>query len=513
MAKTIMLQGTGSHVGKSILTTALCRIFFQDGYSVAPFKGQNMALNSYVTADGGEMGRAQVIQAEACKIQPDVLMNPVLLKPTRDSASQVIVLGNPIGNLSASDYHIQYKDKAWQVIKDSLYKLNDSYEVLVIEGAGSPAEVNLKENDVVNMRVAKEIGAPVLLIADIDRGGALASVVGTLELLDQEERDLIKGIIINKFRGDINLLKPALDFLETKTGKPVVGVMPYFQGFRIPEEDSIATENLNTVYTGQDKLDIAVIHLPYISNFIDFDALTDEADIDLRYVKKGDALGSPDLIIIPGSKNPHSDLEYLEQSNLVKEIENASSIKKIPIIGISSGFQILGSRLFDREKAEAELVEYQGLGLLNTETVFNTEKIATQVKGRVMVNYGILKNCQNMQLEGFEIYTGKTTLIGGGDNYPFLLTESSGQETNLPEGAINQSGQVFGTHMHGIFDNDAFRRQVLNNLREAKGWAPIEMPTVETTLLKEEAYNKLAQVVRKNINLPLLYKVMGLKDG
>lgn len=507
-----MLQGTGSNVGKSILTAALCRIFFQDGYSVAPFKGQNMALNSYVTADGGEMGRAQVIQAEACKIQPDVLMNPVLLKPTRDSASQVIVLGQPVGHLSARDYHVQYKDKAWQVIKDSLYRLNDSYEVLVIEGAGSPAEVNLKENDVVNMRVAKEIGAPVLLVADIDRGGALASVVGTLELLDQEERDLIKGIIINKFRGDINLLKPALDFLEAKTGKPVVGVMPYFQGFKLPEEDSMATENLNTVYTGQDKLDVAVIQLPYISNFTDFDALTDEADINLRYVKKGDELANPDLIIIPGSKNTLADLEYLEKSNLVQEIKNAS-LRGIPIMGISSGYQILGSKLFDSEKTAAEPVEYQGLGLLNTETVFNTEKTTTQVKAKVRVNAGIIKNCQNMQLEGFEIHTGTTTLRGEEDNSPFLLTESSGQGVNLPEGAISQSGQVFGTYLHGIFDNDAFRRQVLNNLREAKGWEHIELPTVETNLLKEEAFNKLAQGVRENINLPLLYKVMGLKDG
>lgn len=511
MAKTIMLQGTGSHVGKSVLTTALCRIFFQDGYSVAPFKGQNMALNSYVTVDGGEMGGAQAIQAEACKIQPDVLMNPVLLKPTQDSASQVIVLGKPMGNLSAKDYHVQYKDKAWQVIKDSLYKLADNYQVLVIEGAGSPAEVNLKENDVVNMRVAKEIGAPVLLIADIDRGGALASVVGTLELLDQEERDLVKGIIINKFRGDINLLKPALDFLEAKTGKPVVGVMPYFQGFRIPEEDSIATDNLNTVSTSQDKLDIAVIHLPYISNFTDFDALTGETDVDLRFVKKGDVLGNPDLIIIPGSKNTLQDLEYLEKSGLFQEIRDASNINKIPIIGISSGFQVLGSKIIVSEKNK-DLVEYQGLGLLNTETVIDAKEITTQVKGKVIVNDGILKNCQNMQLEGYEIHTGRTTLIGEEGNSPFLLTERSDQEINFLDGAIGQSGQVFGTHLHGIFDNDVFRRQVLNNLREAKGWEPLDMPTVNTTLLKEEAYNKLAQVVRENINLPLLYKVMGLKD-
>ena len=511
MAKTIMLQGTGSHVGKSVLTTALCRIFFQDGYSVAPFKGQNMALNSYVTVDGGEMGGAQAIQAEACKIQPDVLMNPVLLKPTQDSASQVIVLGKPMGNLSAKDYHVQYKDKAWQVIKDSLYKLADNYQVLVIEGAGSPAEVNLKENDVVNMRVAKEIGAPVLLIADIDRGGALASVVGTLELLDQEERDLVKGIIINKFRGDINLLKPALDFLEAKTGKPVVGVMPYFQGFRIPEEDSIATENLNTVSTSQDKLDIAVIHLPYISNFTDFDALTGETDVDLRFVKKGDVLGNPDLIIIPGSKNTLQDLEYLEKSGMIQEIRDASNINKIPIIGISSGFQVLGSKIIVSEKNK-DLVEYQGLGLLNTETVIDAKEITTQVKGKVIVNDGILKNCQNMQLEGYEIHTGRTTLIGEEGNSPFLLTERSDQEINFLDGAIGQSGQVFGTHLHGIFDNDVFRRQVLNNLREAKGWEPLDMPTVNTTLLKEEAYNKLAQVVRENINLPLLYKVMGLKD-
>jgi len=504
-----MLQGTSSNVGKSVLTAALCRIFFQDGYLVAPFKAQNMALNSFVTANGGEMGRAQVVQAEACRIEPDVIMNPILLKPTRHAASQVIVLGRPVGNFSAAEYHNQYKDKAWQVIIQSLEKLLKDYQVLVIEGAGSPAEVNLKANDVVNMRVAKEIMAPVLLIADIDRGGALASIVGTLELLEPEERDLIRGLVINKFRGDINLLKPAIDFLENKTQKPVVGVIPYFDDIKIPEEDSVVIETANTKVKNQEKLDLAVINLPHISNFTDFDALDAEIDVELRYVKKGMTLGNPDLIIIPGSKNTIADMEYLRISGLAQDILDSVKNKKTPIIGICGGFQLLGEELIDANKVESDLGHCTGLGLLPIKTEFTSDKITSQVKGNILTNKGLLKGCSNLEIEGYEIHMG-ISQINRQIEAPFCLSERSQQKIQLHDGVINSDGLILGTYLHGIFDNDLLRRNILNNIREIKGLKPIAEPTVVTRQIRDEALDNLAKVVRENINLPLIYQIMGL---
>ena len=319
MTKYIMLQGTSSHVGKSILTTALCRIFFQDGVNIAPFKAQNMALNSYVTEDGKEMGRAQIAQAEAAGLKPCVEMNPVLLKPTGNSCSQVILMGRPVGNMSAKEYHQGYSLKAFETVKKALAKMQERFEMLAIEGAGSPAEVNLKDNDIVNMRIAKYLKAPVLLIADIDRGGALASLVGTLELLDDEERSLVKGLIINKFRGDIKLLEPALDFLKQKTGKPVLGVIPYLENIGIDDEDSVSLDDKIVKNTAA-ALKIAVIRTPKISNFTDFDALAREEDVSLRYVKSAQELGNPDLVILPGSKNTTEDLLFLKESGLEKSI-------------------------------------------------------------------------------------------------------------------------------------------------------------------------------------------------
>jgi len=318
MAKSIMLMGTSSHVGKSILTTALCRIFRQEGRRVVPFKAQNMALNSYVTLDGREMGRAQVAQAEAAGLAPMVDMNPVLLKPTGSAQSQVIIMGEPVGNMSAREYHKGYSLKAWGAVEEALDRLQENYDLLVIEGAGSPAEINLKANDIVNMRVAKHLQAPVLLIADIDRGGALASLVGTLELLAEEERALIKGLVINKFRGDVTLLTPALDFLEKKTGKPVLGVVPHIDQLGIDEEDSVSLDEkrCGDGGVGENQLHIAVIRTPKLSNFTDFDALACEPDAALYYVTTPDELGSPDLILLPGSKNTTEDLLYIRETGL-----------------------------------------------------------------------------------------------------------------------------------------------------------------------------------------------------
>ncbi|MGL5512486.1 MAG: cobyric acid synthase, partial [Sporomusa sp.] len=373
MAKAIMLQGTSSHVGKSILTTALCRIFKQDGHKVTPFKSQNMALNSYVTKTGGEMGRAQVAQAEAAGLEPAVEMNPVLLKPTGNSCSQVIIMGKPVGNMSAKEYHLGYSLTALGVITECLDKLHNEFDVIVIEGAGSPAEVNLKANDVVNMRIAKLASAPVLLIADIDRGGALASVVGTLELLEPEERDLVKGIIINKFRGDINLLKPALDFLETKTGKPVLGVIPHLDRLGIDDEDSVSLENKQAPEKAGE-LDIAVLRLPKISNFTDFDALANESDVMLRYVRQGEAIGNPDLIILPGSKNTTEDLLYLRQHGYEQQLIGLVKAGT-PVVGICGGYQMLGREVQDPDHTESDFDRVPGLGLIDCITVFAANKV------------------------------------------------------------------------------------------------------------------------------------------
>lgn len=506
MAKTIMLQGTSSNVGKSILVTALCRIFKQDGYKVVPFKSQNMALNSFVTKDGGEMGRAQAVQAQAAGLEPSVEMNPILLKPTGQAASQVIVLGKPVSHMGAKEYHLNFNTKALDVISDCLAKFHREYEIIVIEGAGSPVEVNLKPRDIANMKIAKMADAPVLLVADIDRGGAIASIVGTLELLDPDERDRVAGIIINKFRGDLELLRPALDFIETKTGKPVLGVVPYLD-FSIPDEDSVALEGkrYQALKNSEDKLDIAVIRLPYISNFTDFDALSLEADVSLRYVVNPEDLGKPDLIIIPGSKNPLGDINHLFKSGLAHAIQEAHRAE-VPVMGLGSGYQILGEQLYTESHSDS----LPGLGLLPMETYFQEESTTTQVEGEVCGSGIFLTPCQGQKILGYEIYTGRT--IFKEDLAPaFLLTSRGGEKCEEYEGASNEKGNVWGTYIHGLFDNDAFRRTFLNVIRSKKGWQPIDASTASYALQLEKDIEKLAEVVRSSLRMDLLYQIMNLE--
>ncbi|WP_425060751.1 Cobyric acid synthase [Sporomusa carbonis] len=509
MAKAIMLQGTSSHVGKSILTTALCRIFKQDGRKVTPFKAQNMALNSYVTKTGGEMGRAQVAQAEAAGLDPAVEMNPVLLKPTGNSCSQVIVMGKPVGNMSAKEYHAGYSLKALDVVTECLQKLHRDFDVIVIEGAGSPAEVNLKANDIVNMRIAKLAPAPVLLIADIDRGGALASVVGTLELLDPDERDLVKGIIINKFRGDINLLKPALDFLEAKTGKPVVGVIPHLDRLGIDDEDSVSLEDKQKVaHTGE--IDIAVLRLPKISNFTDFDALASESDVQVRYVRQGEVIGKPDLIILPGSKNTTEDLLYLRQNGyeqeLIKLVKSGT-----PVIGICGGYQMLGREVQDPDHTESNLDKVVGLGLIDSITVFAADKVTHQATATARNHKFLGINYSGDNLTGYEIHMGRTQFMTP-VSPAFTITTRSGNDVNMPDGAVSDDGLVMGTYMHGIFDNDGYRRAVLDALRVRKGLAPLGV-TQDTQARKEAAYDRLADVVRQSMDMDLVYRIMNGFDG
>jgi adenosylcobyric acid synthase len=509
MAKPIMLQGTGSNVGKSVLATALCRIFYQDGFRVVPFKSQNMALNSYVTRDGGEMGRAQVVQAEAAGIEPMVEMNPILLKPSGNACSQVVVMGRVVGTKSAREYHLEYNLMALKLIEQCLEKFRRDFDVIVIEGAGSPVEINLKPRDVVNMKVAKMARSPVLLVADIDRGGALASVVGTLELLDPDERDLVAGIIINKFRGDIELLKPALDFLETRTGKPVLGVVPWFHGFRIQDEDSVALEKRRAREGSLGEIDVAVVALPYISNFTDFDALEDEPDVSLRYVRKGQKIGKCDLIIIPGSKNTIADLFYLKDCGLGEEIGKLAA-ERVPVIGICGGYQILGREIHDPVQAESEQAKADGLGLLEVVTVFEPEKATYQAEGKITGHGLFLAELQGLNVSGYEIHMGHSTIVGG--NLPaFTLTRRSGETVDLPDGAVSADGRVFGTYLHGIFDNDFLRRHIINALRREKGLAPLSpAETMTTREQRQRDYDRLALVVRESLDIDRIYEIMGL---
>ncbi len=509
MAKAIMLQGTSSHVGKSILTTALCRIFKQDGQRVTPFKSQNMALNSYVTKTGAEMGRAQVAQAEAAGLEPNVDMNPVLLKPTGNSCSQVIVMGKPVGNMSAKEYHSGYSLTALGVVSECLQRLHRDFDVIVIEGAGGPAEVNLKANDIVNMRIAKLAQAPVLLIADIDRGGALASVVGTLELLDPDERDLVKGIIINKFRGDINLLKPALDFLENKTGKPVLGVIPHLERLGIDDEDSVSLEDKQQADT-TGELDIAVLRLPKISNFTDFDALGNESDVRVRYVRQGEAIGKPDLIILPGSKNTTEDLLYLRhngyEQELIKLVKSGT-----PVVGICGGYQMLGREVQDPDHTESDLDKVMGLGLIDSITVFEADKVTHQVKAAANNHRFLGIDYTGDNLTGYEIHMGRTQFMTPVDA-AFTIVTRSGEQVAMTDGAVSADGLVMGTYMHGIFDNDAYRRAVLDALRVRKGLAPLGI-TQNTAARKDAAYDRLAAVVRQHMNMDLVYQIMNQPTG
>lgn len=505
MAKTIMLQGTSSHVGKSVLTAALCRIFCQDGYKVVPFKAQNMALNSYVTKTGGEMGRAQVVQAEAAGIEPIVEMNPVLLKPTGNSRSQVILMGKPVGNMSAQEYHRGYSLKALDAIKECLSRLHRDFDVIAIEGAGSPAEVNLKANDIVNMRIAKLAPAPVLLIADIDRGGALASVVGTLELLEPDERDLVKGIIINKFRGDITLLQPALAFLEKKTGKPVVGVIPHLEDLGIEDEDSVSLDEKTVTATAD--LDIVVVRLPKISNYTDFDSLAAEPDVALRYIQTGEQIGTPDLIIIPGSKNTIEDLTYLRDSRLEQQIINKVN-QGIPLIGICGGYQMLGREIRDPHQVETKQETIVGMGLLDTVTTFAPVKNTCQVQAKCSGHSFLGLDYYDESLSGYEIHMGETEFIGD-VQHAFSIKARSGQAVEVDDGVVSPNGLIMGTYLHGIFDNDRYRRALLNALRQRKQLAPINHIGC-TAARKQASYNRLANVVRDSLDIKKVYEIMGM---
>ena len=505
IAKKVMFQGTSSHVGKSILTTAFCRILTQDGYNTAPFKAQNMALNSYVTRSGGEMGRSTVAQAEAAGVEPIVQMNPVLLKPTGNSCSQVILLGKSVGNYSASDYQNKYSQQAWDSVKKSLDYMETHYDILVIEGAGSPAEVNLKKNDIVNMRIAKECQSPVFLIADIDRGGALASIVGTLELLDEEERKLVKGLVINKFRGDITLLEPALTFLEERTGIPVLGVIPYLDQLGIDDEDSVSLQDMPKDSVMRD-IHIAVIQTPKISNFTDFDAFTHEPDVNVRFVQQGDLIGNPDVIILPGSKNTTEDLLYLKHHGYADEIKELAD-RGTPVIGICGGYQMLGEKVCDPLHVESDKDEVTGLGLLPYITTMQGEKNTYQVEFNCKNLPFLDMNFSAENLKGYEIHMGETVLTGSAQSL-FNIVRRSNAPVDLQDGFINDKHHVFGTYCHGVFDNDHLRRAVINALRKRKGLHSLDVK-FKYREYKEAEFDRLAAIVRKHFDMKKFYEILG----
>lgn len=505
-AKTLMVQGTASSVGKSVLVTALCRILRQDGWNTAPFKSQNMSLNSFVTRDGGEMGRAQVVQAEAACVEPTVDMNPILLKPEADNRSQVVVKGKPIGALPAKDYY-SLREDLWSVITGSLDNLLAEYEVVVIEGAGSPAEVNLKDRDMVNMKVARHCRAPVLLIADIDRGGAFASIVGTLELVDPEERALIEGFVINKFRGDSSLLVPGLHWLETRTGIPVVGVLPYYHDIHIAEEDSVSLERRREMRAKSGYvLDIAVIAPPHISNFDDFDPLEQEDRVRLRYVEADDPLDEPDLIILPGTKSTMADLAYIRNRGLAQEI-SAHAVRGTPVIGICGGFQMLGERIFDPQHVESGQSRIDGLGLLPVTTTFTPVKSTHQVRAQVVHGGGLVKRAWRLPLTGYEIHMGQTS--GSDIVAPFRIEERSGMPCQDFDGCLNAKGNVLGTYIHGLFHNEGVRRSILAELAARKG---ADLQFRGKVVSKEEQYDRLAALVRSRLDMDLIYRIIGLGE-
>lgn len=497
--KAIMLQGTSSDVGKSVLCAALGRIFYEDGWKVAPFKSQNMALNSYITKDGKEIGRAQGVQAEACGIEATVDMNPILLKPKQDMMAEVIVHGKHYQDLEASAYREDFVPKCIPLIKESLARLAEEYEILVMEGAGSPAEINLKERDIANMKMAELADAPVILVADIDRGGVFASLVGTLMLLDEEERARVKGFIINKFRGKRELLQSGLDWLEEYTGIPVLGVIPYAK-LDVEAEDSLSLASLRLKKQDENpqSLRIGVISLPRISNFTDLDPLYEEPGVNVFLVSSPEQWKEADIILIPGTKNTTDDLRWLQESGLAERIKEAVS-RGVRVVGICGGYQMLGKVLHDPDGIESNHPVMEGLGLLNTETFFQGDKRTVRVEGTVIGGHF----AQGQSLSGYEIHLGRTHLAGG--TTPLIQLADDHYD-----GAISEDGRHWGTYLHGIFHNRQFTRSWLNEVRKEKGYPLVDEAVLTEKERREQAYQALGKLVREHLDMEKIYEIMGL---
>ncbi|MGE5843762.1 MAG: cobyric acid synthase, partial [Syntrophaceae bacterium] len=491
----VMFQGTSSNAGKSVLAAAFCRILLQDGYRVAPFKAQNMSLNSYVTREGGEMGRAQVVQAQAARLDPDVRMNPVLLKPNSETGSQVIVLGKPVGNMDV-DAYIRYKPEAFEVVKEAYDSLATEVDAIVLEGAGSPAEVNLMSHDIVNMAMASYADAPVLLVGDIDRGGVFASFIGTLEVLPERDRNRMAGFVINRFRGKRDLLTDAITYAEGHTGLPTYGVIPFIRDLGLPDEDSVsfkAWKQQDSPPKGTDQVEIAVIDLPHISNFTDFDPLKIESDVCLRIVRRAGELGGPDAVILPGSKNVPGDLKHLRENGLADRLLELARAGQTSFVGVCGGLQILGEDVADPHGIESADGVQPGLALLPVKTILLKEKTLKAVSARHVES--------GLALKGYEIHHGLTT----SDGLMLAVVRDDGHAI----GFQSQDGLVFGTYLHGLFDNDGFRRWFIDRLRTRRGLPSVGR--VQATYDVEPALERLARIVRANLQVEEIYRRMKLK--
>lgn len=479
-AKFLMVQGTSSSAGKSLLVTALCHIFARQGIRVAPFKAQNMSNNAAVCPDGAEIGRAQAVQAVAAGVEPAAEMNPILIKPEGDSRSQVVVMGRAWKTLSAGEYY-QHKVDLWDAITQALARLGSQYELIIMEGAGSPAELNLKPGDLVNMAVALHTASPVLLIGDVDRGGIFAQLLGTLWLLPPDEQALVKGLVVNKFRGDLALFQDGVKILEERGNVPVLGVIPYIKDLHIPEEDAVALESLlQPAAQPESMLDIAVIHLPRISNFDDFDPLSSEPGVRLRYVDSPLSLGRPDAIILPGTKSTVADLAWLQANGLAEAIRQRAR-NGGAVVGICGGYQMLGRSIRDPEHIETQVNETQGLGLLEIDTLFRGEKSTNRIQACVRSGPSWMKELAGSELEGYEIHMGKTASAS-----PWLeILRRSNRPVQGMDGAVSGDGRIWGCYVHGIFDNSAFRYAWLKSL----GWAA---PLAERSFSADSFANALA---------------------
>lgn len=507
-SKALMIQGTSSYCGKSIFVAAFCKIFKDAGYRVAPFKAQNMSLNSYVTENGEEIARAQALQAFACGIEPTADMNPILLKPKEDMISQIVLHGKPYKDINAKDYYSEFAlNEGIKSVKSSLSRLMANYDIIFIEGAGSPAEINLYEKDIANMKVAELANAPVLLVVDIDRGGAFASLVGTLEILKPKHKEIVKGFIINKFRGQSMLLEPGLKKLEQMTGKPVLGIVPYIQDLILPDEDSMSLER---DFHYNDKATIAIIRLPRISNFTDFDPLELEGLINVRYVKSVEELGVPDAVIIPGTKNTIQDLLWLKDKGLAREIVRLAKLG-IPILGICGGYQIIGKRIIDRKGIEGgRSGEFEGLGLLDVVTeFFEYDKLTRRVTAKIIANGPILNSSIRAKFSGYEIHMGKTSL--GKDARPaFKIIKRGGKRVYDFDGAVDNTGLILGTYIHGIFDEPPVRRCLVDYLIRNKRTESRNKVIKDIREEWEKSLRKFANIVRNNLDMNRICEIIGI---
>ena len=515
----LMILGTASHVGKSMITAGLGRVFADDGYRVAPFKAQNMSLNSAATPDGGEIGRAQALQAEACRVAPSIDMNPVLLKPATDTGAQVILLGKIWRQVSASDYHTRHVKQLFPEVLEAYRRLAANYELILLEGAGSPAEINLREHDIVNMRMARAADAACLLVGDIDRGGVFASLLGTMELLEAEDRARIRGFIINKFRGDESLLRPGVAMIERRLSLPCVGVVPFLHDLGLDEEDGVALEDRpsaarrwKTLETGSARpLRVGVVALPHMANFTDFDALALEPSISLAFIERPEEMAVADLLVLPGTKQTLDDLEWIEQRGCAQELRRLAKIG-IPIVGICGGFQILGLSIEDPHGIENQGVARSrtGLGLLPVRTVLRAEKTVRRVDGCLRRNFFHDDSPSPVRFEGYEIHVGETLYESGA--LPFADLEGQGETGSLVDGAVSDSGRVVGTYVHGLFDHDDFRHAFLRTARVAVDLAPAEKYAL-VGAEREARIDRLATHLRKSLDMNRLKSWIGVSSA